>query len=250
MNPKQIPDLKKYVGNQIKKARLESVPVITQQALAEYLKVQKSTISQYENGINLPDLGTLIDIASRFGGTVDQFLGLDYDPDWFTKPQTNQELAEEVEWIESFRNSLREINSEGRKILKEMVRFVHSRYKRDLEKEQKEVTQEREKEIEARQDLQDMRDIIDSLQSKLDVLEWVELSKVNKILVVKTAEEVNELVKNGLPNGYIKVITEAECQENEEAYQELKHKLLSPRKPLSNKEPDYKIDINVSHLKP
>jgi len=53
---------------------------LTQEQLAGYLKSAKSTISQYENNINEPDLETLVKLADRFGVTVDHLIGRDlYD---------------------------------------------------------------------------------------------------------------------------------------------------------------------------
>jgi len=48
---------------------------MTQEQLASFLKTAKSTISQYENNINEPDLGTLIRIADFFAVTLDDLVG-------------------------------------------------------------------------------------------------------------------------------------------------------------------------------
>ncbi|WP_274649088.1 helix-turn-helix domain-containing protein [Paenibacillus humicola] len=48
---------------------------MTQEQLASYLKTAKSTISQYENNINEPDLRTLIRIADLFEVTIDGLVG-------------------------------------------------------------------------------------------------------------------------------------------------------------------------------
>ena len=48
---------------------------LTQEQLAAILKTAKSTISQYENNINEPDLRTLIRIADLFAVTLDDLVG-------------------------------------------------------------------------------------------------------------------------------------------------------------------------------
>jgi transcriptional regulator with XRE-family HTH domain len=48
---------------------------MTQEQLASYLQTAKSTISQYENDINEPDLRTLIRIADLFEVTLDELVG-------------------------------------------------------------------------------------------------------------------------------------------------------------------------------
>lgn len=48
---------------------------LTQQQVAAYLNAAKSTVSQYENDINEPDLETLVKLADWFGVSVDELLG-------------------------------------------------------------------------------------------------------------------------------------------------------------------------------
>lgn len=48
---------------------------MTQQQLAARLSLAKSTISQYENNINEPDLKTLVELADIFEVSVDYLLG-------------------------------------------------------------------------------------------------------------------------------------------------------------------------------
>lgn len=50
---------------------------LTQEQLANALSCAKSTISQYENGINEPDLEMLTRIADFFGVSLDFLLGRD-----------------------------------------------------------------------------------------------------------------------------------------------------------------------------
>ncbi|MFD0717236.1 helix-turn-helix domain-containing protein [Paenibacillus sp. GCM10027626] len=48
---------------------------MTQEQLAGFLNMAKSTISQYENNINEPDLHTLIRIADLFAVSLDELVG-------------------------------------------------------------------------------------------------------------------------------------------------------------------------------
>lgn len=48
---------------------------ITQQELADYLNVGKTTISNYETGYSTPDVETLNKIADFFNTTIDYLLG-------------------------------------------------------------------------------------------------------------------------------------------------------------------------------
>lgn len=57
------------VGSRIKKLRTENK--ITQDTLAKILNIGKSTISQYENNVNKPDIDMLKKIAEYFGVSLD-----------------------------------------------------------------------------------------------------------------------------------------------------------------------------------
>lgn len=48
---------------------------MTQEDLAKHFKCAKSTISQYENGINEPDIKTILRFADFFNVSVDYLLG-------------------------------------------------------------------------------------------------------------------------------------------------------------------------------
>ncbi len=62
-----------HFGNRLLLLRREKG--LCQKDLAEYLHVSVSTISNYENGINHPDLHTLCCIADYFGVSTDYLLG-------------------------------------------------------------------------------------------------------------------------------------------------------------------------------
>jgi len=61
------------IGNQLREIRKERK--MTQKQLAGMLNLAKSTISQYENNINEPDLKTLMRLADLFEVSTDYLLG-------------------------------------------------------------------------------------------------------------------------------------------------------------------------------
>lgn len=61
------------IGKQLR--RLRKSHEMTQEQLADYLQMAKSTISQYENDINEPDLNTIVRIADLFGVSLDELIG-------------------------------------------------------------------------------------------------------------------------------------------------------------------------------
>ncbi|MBW7474677.1 helix-turn-helix domain-containing protein [Paenibacillus oenotherae] len=61
------------IGKQLRELRKSRS--MTQVQLATLLNTAKSTISQYENDINEPDLETLIRIADFFEVTLDELVG-------------------------------------------------------------------------------------------------------------------------------------------------------------------------------
>lgn len=61
------------IGKQLRELRKNHS--MTQMQLASLLNTAKSTISQYENNINEPDLETLIRIADFFEVTLDELVG-------------------------------------------------------------------------------------------------------------------------------------------------------------------------------
>lgn len=64
---------------------------LTQRELADTLHVSVSTISNYEQGVHLPDIEKLLEIADYFHVTTDYLLGrcsYDTSPDAFLEPVT------------------------------------------------------------------------------------------------------------------------------------------------------------------
>ena len=66
------------IGSIIKKLRQQKQ--LTQEELAEMLKVSVQTISRWENGVNYPDLVFLPEIAAIFHVTTDYLLGVKGEP--------------------------------------------------------------------------------------------------------------------------------------------------------------------------
>ena len=66
------------IGLQIAKLRKEQE--ITQTALAEYLAVSPQAVSRWENGVSVPDICLLPQIAAFFSVSIDELFGVsDYD---------------------------------------------------------------------------------------------------------------------------------------------------------------------------
>lgn len=72
---------------------------LTQKELANILYVTDGTISNYENGVHLPDVDKLVSIADYFGVTVDYLLGRcssSLSPDVFDEPVIGKKTAGEL----------------------------------------------------------------------------------------------------------------------------------------------------------
>ena len=64
-----------YIGENIKRLRRQKG--ITQETLAEYMHVSIPAVSKWERGETLPDISMVIPLASYFGVSTDEILGLD-----------------------------------------------------------------------------------------------------------------------------------------------------------------------------
>lgn len=65
-----------YIGENIK--RLRKLKNITQETLAERMHVSIAAVSKWERGETLPDISMVIPLASYFGVSTDEILGLDH----------------------------------------------------------------------------------------------------------------------------------------------------------------------------
>ena len=64
-----------YIGDTIKHLRKQKG--ITQETLAEYMHVSTAAVSKWERNETLPDISMVIPLASYFGVSTDEVLGLD-----------------------------------------------------------------------------------------------------------------------------------------------------------------------------
>ncbi len=74
--------MKKIFGARLKQLRIRHDEM--QADLAEYLQVDKSMISLWENGKNYPEVKKLIEIAYHYQVSVDYLLGIN-DNDKYTQ---------------------------------------------------------------------------------------------------------------------------------------------------------------------
>ena len=73
------------IGEKIKELR--KAQDVTQEKLADYLNISYQAVSKWENGLALPDITLLPQLANFFGVTVDELLGA-------TKPEQSEELTQ------------------------------------------------------------------------------------------------------------------------------------------------------------
>lgn len=71
------------IGEKIKELRKSQD--VTQEKLADYLNISYQAVSKWENGLALPDITLLPQLANFFGVTADELLGV-------TKPEQSEEL--------------------------------------------------------------------------------------------------------------------------------------------------------------
>ena len=64
-----------YIGENIKRLRREKG--ITQETLADYMHISAAAVSKWERGETYPDISMVIPLASYFGVSTDEILGLD-----------------------------------------------------------------------------------------------------------------------------------------------------------------------------
>ncbi len=64
--------MKVYISTNIKNYRARNK--LTQSELANLFSVSPQAVSKWENEITYPDLLLIVEIASKFGFTVDEFL--------------------------------------------------------------------------------------------------------------------------------------------------------------------------------
>lgn len=121
------------IGNRIRELREKND--INQQDLARYLKVAKSTLSQYETGSRIPNDDIKKAIAEKFNVSVDYLLGLTDIPDTVdnyiakqkksgTQPATDEYSTDERELVKLYRD----LPYEGQVTVKTIVKTQHDLY--------------------------------------------------------------------------------------------------------------------------
>lgn len=121
------------IGNRIRELREKND--INQQDLARYLKVAKSTLSQYETGSRIPNDDIKKAIAEKFNVSVDYLLGLTDIPDTIddyiakqkktgTQPTADEYSADEQELVKLYRD----LPYEGQVTVKAIAKTQHDLY--------------------------------------------------------------------------------------------------------------------------
>lgn len=106
------------IGEKIKELR--KAQDITQEKLADYLNISYQAVSKWENGLALPDITLLPQLANFFGVTADELLGV-------TKPEQSQELKE-------YEKKYFKFDREGKTLEKqELCREVLTKYPRNYQ---------------------------------------------------------------------------------------------------------------------
>ncbi len=110
---------------------------ITQQDLAKYLKVAKSTLSQYETGSRIPNDDIKKAIALKFNVSIDYLLGLTNIPntidDYIQKSNTNSYHINDDE--QTLIKKYRQLKAEDKQIIDIMLeRFVPTKEPKSDEK--------------------------------------------------------------------------------------------------------------------
>lgn len=123
------------LGKKIRELREEKN--ITQQDLAKYLKVAKSTLSQYETGSRIPNDDIKKAIALKFNVSIDYLLGLTNIPntidDYIQKSNTNSYHINDDE--QTLIKKYRQLKAEDKQIIDTMLeRFVPTKEPKSDEK--------------------------------------------------------------------------------------------------------------------
>ena len=71
----EVNHMQLYIGDNIKRLRRQKG--ITQETLAERMHVSTAAVSRWERNEALPDISMLLPLASYFGVSTDELLGLD-----------------------------------------------------------------------------------------------------------------------------------------------------------------------------
>ena len=94
------------IGTFLKQLRQERQ--LTQENLAEIMCVTNRSVSRWENGVNLPDLPTLIQLADFYGVELRELLDGERKPDAMNTPETKNVTEETARKVADYSNDMLE----------------------------------------------------------------------------------------------------------------------------------------------
>ena len=94
------------IGTFLKQLRQERQ--LTQENLAETMCVTSRSVSRWENGVNLPDLPTLIQLADFYGVELCELLDGERKPDAMNTPETKNVTEETARKVADYSNDMLE----------------------------------------------------------------------------------------------------------------------------------------------
>ena len=94
------------IGSFLKQLRQERQ--LTQENLAEIMCVTNRSVSRWENGVNLPDLPTLIQLADFYGVELRELLDGERKPDAMNTPETKSATEEAARKVADYSNDVME----------------------------------------------------------------------------------------------------------------------------------------------
>ena len=81
---------------------------MSQEKLANELNISRQAVSRWENGVNLPDLPTLIQLADFYGVELRELLDGERKPDAMNTPETKSATEETARKVADYSNDVME----------------------------------------------------------------------------------------------------------------------------------------------
>lgn len=118
----------KTFANNLKRIMLSQN--ITGAKMSQDLSINKSSISQWMNGLNFPSPDTLSRIANYLGVTIDDLYGRSIEKQIYTPPEQIETYQEAIDFLSSL-NLLRaygglDVNSKSEEDIINLARTIHS----------------------------------------------------------------------------------------------------------------------------
>jgi len=129
-----------YIGENIKRLRRDKN--ITQEKLAEHLSISCQAISKWERGETYPDITLVVPIASYFGVSADELLGVDRARDeqkildYLAEYNRLSNLGKDKEKCDLIRGAYKEFPNDFRIIDKHLAMLIYDPYIDDYDKHQ------------------------------------------------------------------------------------------------------------------